>query len=108
VQARRHNGLGHADRVRIAQALAAGANSHHLLAQASGLKAGPLYHHLRELERAGLVLLRRRNVYALTEFGRAFLAVNVMLSAYGVERGGGWREIIVRDRREDGSAPNVP
>ncbi len=71
--ARSAAGLGHVDRVRIARAMARGAITHHEIAKAVGLKTGPLYHHLRALERAGMVTIRGRNEYALTPCGKLVL-----------------------------------
>ena len=49
--ARLLSGLAHPDRIRLARAIIVGGNTHHRLSEAVKLKAGPLYHHLRELER---------------------------------------------------------
>lgn len=72
-------GLGQRQRIRIGRAILAGANTHHTLARASGLAPGPLYHHLRSLERAGLLRFVERNRYDLTRLGRdLFLIVSVV------------------------------
>lgn len=70
-------GLAHIDRIRIVRAIATGSATHRDLSEAVGLKTGPLYHHLRALERAGVVCMSGRNAYELTDAGRiaAFLAV---------------------------------
>jgi hypothetical protein len=88
--ARLLTGFAHADRIRLAQAIEAGANTHRALSKATGLKTGPLYHHLRELERAGLLTTLARNAYALSELGRVVLLVCSALDSKG--RGGrsGW------------------
>jgi len=69
----------------VARALAAAGNEHRLailrrllrgsvgyrsLAACTGLKPGPLYHHIRQLRLAGLILPERRDVYELTGGGR--------------------------------------
>src|SRR5262249_34753752 len=51
------SGLSHADRIRVASAILTGANTHRLLKEALGLKTGPLYHHVRGLQMAGMVAL---------------------------------------------------
>ena len=43
------------------------------LAKATGLKAGPLYYHLRELREAGLIGPRVRDLYVLTRQGRRLI-----------------------------------
>lgn len=86
--ARMVGGLAHADRLRIAQALACGAVSHHDLEQAIKLKTGPLYHHLRVLERAGVLQIRGRNEYVLSQAGRLLLLAVTVLAAQGTTRQG--------------------
>jgi DNA-binding HxlR family transcriptional regulator len=71
--ARMIGGFGHRDRLRIAKAIWNGADTHGALAEEVGIKTGPLYHHLRSLERAGLVDLGARNCYRLTEAGETIL-----------------------------------
>ncbi len=74
--ARLLHGAAHAERLRLMAELLPGARTHHDLKTATGLKAGPLYHHIRELERADLVVSPARNRYELTETGRlAFLLI---------------------------------
>jgi len=80
--ARAFVGLGQRQRIRISRAILAGANSHHLLAKSVGLAAGPLYHHLRSLERAGLLTFVERNRYDLSPLGRdLLLAASVLCGA---------------------------
>lgn len=74
-------GLSHPDRIRLARAMAIGACTHHALSEAVKLKTGPLYHHLRELERAGISRLVARNTYGLTAVGRLALLVATGLGA---------------------------
>ncbi|MCG8404608.1 MAG: winged helix-turn-helix domain-containing protein [Phycisphaerales bacterium] len=82
--ARLLHGLAHVDRIRVADALYRGARTHQSLKESVGLQAGPLYHHLRELERGGLVESFSRNDYQLTEAGRLALlltsGLHVLLS----------------------------
>lgn len=66
-------GLAQRQRVRIARAILSGANTHAGLSKAVGLAPGPLYHHLRTLERGGLVAFVERNRYDLTPMGRDLL-----------------------------------
>lgn len=73
--ARLISGLAHADRVRILAAVISGADTHKELCQRVGLKTGPLYHHLRVLERGGLIVMHGRNSYRLTEPGRVTIVL---------------------------------
>lgn len=75
------SGLAHPDRIRILRAILQGAATHHALRKAVTLKTGPLYHHLRALERAGILTMSTRNVYELTERGRIALWVTNTLGA---------------------------
>lgn len=68
-------GLAHADRIRLMIILEAGAQTHKTLADAVALKPGPLYHHLRALERAGLIHSKARNQYDLTADGEMALMI---------------------------------
>jgi len=84
-------GLAHPDRVRIAQAILRGANSHHALAEVVKLQAGPLYHHLKELDRAGLIAREQRNQYGLTKLGRILVHLAPLVSAAGDTRVRHWK-----------------
>ncbi len=84
-------GLAHPDRVRIAQAMLRGADSHLALAKMVGLKAGPLYHHLKELERAGLISREHRNHYGLTQAGRILVHLTPLVSKAGDTKVRHWR-----------------
>lgn len=88
-------GLAHADRIRIARAIMTGWNTHAGLRQQLGLKVGPLYHHLRELERAGLLAHMPRKGYALTSLGRDLLYVVCGLEVVGEAPGTSrtWRSV---------------
>jgi len=68
-------GLGQRRRVAVLRAILSGANTHAALRQATRLDAGPLYHHLRSLERAELVRFVERNRYDVTPFGRDLIAL---------------------------------
>lgn len=85
------SGLAHADRIRIAKAILAGAGSHRELSKAVALQTGPLYHHLRELERAGIVGKASRNLYVLTDTGRLVLFVTTMLAQHGADSRRSWQ-----------------
>lgn len=86
------NGLAHRARLSLATAIFLGSHTHRLLAQASGLKTGPLYHHLRELQRAGIIESTDRNSYGLTEAGARLLLVAVAFgSGSNGSRQASWR-----------------
>jgi hypothetical protein len=89
--ARLLGGLGHPDRVRLANAILIGARTHRELSGATGLKTGPLYHHVRELERAGLLRSASRNLHELTELGRFVLLVATVLDSAGAAGAPAWR-----------------
>ena len=89
--ARIFSGLAHPDRVRLAKEILAGARTHRDLSLATGLKTGPLYHHVRELERAGLLDSSIRNVHDLTDLGRIVLLVAVVLGTWESENGSAWQ-----------------
>lgn len=91
--ARLANGLAHADRIRILVAVHTGAITHQQLSEKLGLKTGPLYHHIRALERAGVMKFTERNRLALTENGRRSLLVLSLLSVASRESQQGWRVV---------------
>ena len=73
--------MAHPQRVAILLKLLGGECTHRALAKATNLKAGPLYHHLRELRMARLIGPKVRDLYTLTpKGGRA------ILSALALER----------------------
>ena len=84
-------GLAHPDRVRVARAVMTGKNTHRLLSEAVGLRTGPLYHHIRALERSGLLVIVGRNRYDLTQVGRTVLLVTTVLATCQAERPSPWR-----------------
>ena len=57
-------------RVAMLKAIFTGAGSYAELSERLGLKAGPLYHHVRELRLAGLLELAQRDTYRLTDYGK--------------------------------------
>lgn len=62
-------------RVAIMKAIFTGAGSYAELRKRVGLKAGPMYHHLRELRLAGMLADGSRDMYDLTTQGRDLLAI---------------------------------
>lgn len=83
-------GLAHPDRIRILRAILQGSATHFALHKAVGLKTGPLYHHMRALERAGVLTMATRNAYELTERGRVVLLVTHTLGAVFAGNGRSW------------------
>jgi DNA-binding transcriptional ArsR family regulator len=69
----------HPMRLRIVYLLLEGPATHRHLSKATDLKAGPLYHHVRELRQAGLLGPKSRDLYTLTKTGhRLALALAVV------------------------------
>jgi DNA-binding HxlR family transcriptional regulator len=85
--ARRFDALGHPIRLRMLGRLLIRSSTHRELSRVTGFAAGPLYHHLRLLERTGLIEVPKRNEYRLTPLGRKialFLpALEKLVSATG-------------------------
>jgi DNA-binding transcriptional ArsR family regulator len=73
--------MSHVQRVAILCQLLEGESDHQTLAEVTGLKAGPLYHHLRELRYAGLIGPKVRDSYKITRKGQ-----RAILAAQAVER----------------------
>jgi len=98
--ARLLRGLAHAERLHILDAMRQGARKHIEIKAAVKLAAGPLYHHLRELERCGLIECPSRNDYILTGSGRsAILLVAGLYALAGEPRlPGPWRKTTFRKR----------
>lgn len=71
--------LAHSVRLQIMGVLSAGPSAHQEIANFTGQAAGPLYHHLRLLERAGLIEVPRRNEYRLTRCGLRFALLSSVL-----------------------------
>jgi DNA-binding transcriptional ArsR family regulator len=76
--------LAHASRIRIMQALYEGHHSSSRLSQATGLKGGNLYHHMRELTHARYVR-EQDGGYALTNYGRQLLLTMTCFACQMVE-----------------------
>jgi len=68
--ARLFNALANPHRIAILGAMLAGAGTYAALTEQLGLKAGPLYHHVRELRLAGLIAVGQRDAYRLTDRGK--------------------------------------
>lgn len=79
-------GMGQRHRVGVLRAILAGANTHASLKDASGLAAGPLYHHLRSLERAGLATFVERNRYDVSPLGRDLMLLLAVACSIGARR----------------------
>jgi len=62
--------IAHPQRIAVLRLLLAGEATHKALSKATGLKAGPLYYHIRELRSAGLIGPKVRDLYMLTKRGR--------------------------------------
>jgi predicted transcriptional regulator len=69
-------GFAHPQRVLLLRTLMEGATRYSELRAALGAKAGPLYHHIRQLRLCGLLEAGPRDTYHLTLRGR--LAAGVM------------------------------
>lgn len=74
-------GMAQRHRVGVLKAILSGANTHAGLATRTGLAAGPLYHHLRSLERAGLVTFVERNRYDVSSLGRLLILLGMVACA---------------------------
>jgi len=100
------NGLAHRARFNLAKAIFLGSHTHRLLSQASGLKTGPLYHHLRGLQQAGIIESKDRNSYGLTEIGTRLLLVAAALGS-NIKRNtsAAWRERIIWLREKPATMP---
>ncbi len=73
--------FAHPQRVAIIKAIFAGAGRYAELREKVGLKAGPMYHHLRELRLAGVLADGPRDVYRLTAAGSDALLVACSLES---------------------------
>jgi DNA-binding HxlR family transcriptional regulator len=71
--------LGHSHRILLLRAMFDGVTSYAMLRRRTGLKPGPMYHHLRELRIAGLLKDGPRDVYRPTE-----LAENLFWTCWAV------------------------
>jgi len=79
-------GFAQRSRVGVLRAILSGANTHAALKHRTGLAAGPLYHHLRSLERAGLVVFVERNRYDVSQLGRDLIMLATVACADANQR----------------------
>lgn len=91
-------GLAHARRMELCGLMAAGPRTYQDLQKAVSLAPGPLYHHLRELERAGLACAPARNEYRLTPEGEVWACI-VAAGAVAAGLARGWAQGAIRARR---------
>jgi len=91
-------GLAHADRIRIACAIMTGSHTHAALQEHLCLKTGPLYHHLRSMERSGILHVAERNQYELTEVGRAVFWVSALVGTLDASSQSVWKRKRTRAR----------
>jgi DNA-binding transcriptional ArsR family regulator len=73
--------LSHPQRIVILGKLLESEATHKMLGKQTALKAGPLYHHLRELRSAGLIGPKVRDLYVITRAGK-----RAILTAIAFER----------------------
>ncbi len=99
--ARLLTGVSHPDRIRIAAAILTGADTHRKLSRAVGLKVGPLYHHIRELERAGILAHLPKNGYGLTDTGRDLVLLLSGIGALATRETSGPRWRAIRRRQSN-------
>jgi len=79
--------MGHPVRIKILTMLLDGPGVYRSLQKVTGLKPGPLYHHVNQLRLAGLIGPKERDLYELTRAGRNLLMVTLAI------------EPLMRDRR---------
>lgn len=78
--------LGHPARVAMLVKLLEGPATYQALQKESGLKAGPLYHHINQLRLASLILPKQRDLYALTRGGRNVLVGGLALMSLASDK----------------------
>ncbi len=78
--------LGSTHRLRILFKLLEGAATYRTLQKVTGLKAGPLYHHISQLRLAELVGPKQRDLYDLTRAGRNVVVVASVLGSLSRDR----------------------
>lgn len=83
------SGFAHPQRVAIVKAIFTGAGTYADLRERVGLKAGPMYHHLRELRLAGVLADGPRDVYRLTQQGTDALMMACSLASIRDGKGQG-------------------
>lgn len=71
--------MGHPVRIKILTMLLDGPGVYRSLQKVTGLKPGPLYHHVNQLRLAGLIGPKERDLYELTRAGRNLLMVTLAL-----------------------------
>lgn len=71
--------MGHPARIKILTMLLDGPGVYRSLQKVTGLKPGPLYHHVNQLRLAGLIGPKQRDLYELTRAGRNLLMVTLAL-----------------------------
>lgn len=69
--------MGHPVRIKILTMLLDGPGVYRSLQKVTGLKPGPLYHHVNQLRLAGLIGPKERDLYELTRAGRNLLMVTL-------------------------------
>jgi predicted transcriptional regulator len=77
--ARLLDALAHPQRIQLLLSLLAGQSNHKKLAAVTNLKAGPLYHHLRELRMAEFIGPKERDEYSITRKGRRAILAAITL-----------------------------
>jgi hypothetical protein len=78
--------MGSVHRIRILIKLLEGAATYRTLQKVTGLKAGPLYHHISSLRLAALIGPKQRDLYELTRAGRDVLLTVLMLGPLSRDR----------------------
>jgi len=78
--------MGNSARVQILRLLLDGPATYRSLQKATGLAAGPLYHHVNQLRLAGLILPKQRDLYELTRGGRNLYMVAITLAPLAGDR----------------------
>ncbi|MEE9297147.1 MAG: winged helix-turn-helix domain-containing protein [Phycisphaerae bacterium] len=78
--------LAHPVRLGILVKLLQGPASYRALQECTGVKAGPLYHHVNQLRLGSLVMPKRRDLYAMTRGGRNALLVSLVLPSLVKDR----------------------
>lgn len=71
--------MAHPMRLKIVYLLLEGPATHRHLTKATGLNAGPLYHHIRELRQAGIIGPKSRDLYTLTRSGHRMAMILAIL-----------------------------
>lgn len=84
--ARRLAAVGHPQRLAVLTLLLDGPAVYRSLQRATGLGAGPLYHHINQLRLAGLMRPAQRDIYELTRGGRNTILVALALDKIGADK----------------------